>query len=83
MSKRLVIDANILIRAVLGTRASALLETYADSTNFLSVDEAFEDAAKYVPGIITKFGGDEKALSAALRSLSGWGTLLRSFRLKP
>ena len=69
MSKRLVIDANILIRAVLGTRVSALLEAYADSTDFLTVDEAFEDAAKYVPGIITKFGGDEEAVSAALRKL--------------
>ena len=69
MSKRLVLDANILIRAVLGTHASRLIEEYARSTSFFTVDEAFEDAAKYVPSIITKFGGNEEAVSVALGKL--------------
>ena len=75
MAKSLVVDANILIRAVLGVRAHSLIEAYAEDVTFLSVEEAFEDAEKYVPKVIKKFGGDEAAVSAALEKLR----LLRRF----
>ena len=75
MAKSLVVDANILIRAVLGVRAHSLIETYAEDVTFLSVEEAFEDAEKYAPEVIKKFGGDETAVSAALEKLR----LLRHF----
>ncbi len=78
MSKRLVLDANILIRAVLGTHASRLIEEYASSTSFLTADEAFEGAAKYVPGILTKSGGNEEVADAALSKLERLGRLIQT-----
>ena len=33
--KRLVLDANILLRAVFGVRARSLLESYEDTVSFL------------------------------------------------
>jgi PIN domain len=50
--KRLVLDANILLRAVFGVRVRALLETYEDSVTFYTPDICFSDALKYIP-IIT------------------------------
>ena len=49
--KRLVLDANILLRAVLGVRVRDLIETYEDSVAFYSPDVCFEDARKYI-GVI-------------------------------
>jgi len=42
--KALVIDANILIRAVLGKKVLDLLSRYKDSTVFFAPDEAYADA---------------------------------------
>jgi hypothetical protein len=42
--KRLVLEADILIRAALGNRARFLLDTYEDSTDFYVPDVCFEDA---------------------------------------
>lgn len=47
--KRLVLDANILLRAVFGIRVLTLLETYEDSVSFYTPDICFGDALKYVP----------------------------------
>ena len=52
MAKTLILDANILIRGVLGNRVEPLLKRYAGRVSFLTVEEAFEDAAKYVPSVI-------------------------------
>jgi PIN domain len=49
--KRLVLDANILLRAVFGVRVRALLETYEDSVSFYTPDICFGDARKYIPVI--------------------------------
>ena len=40
----LVLDANILIRAVLGSRVLALLRKYAEHVDFLAPDTVFEEA---------------------------------------
>lgn len=52
--KRLVLDANILLRAVFGVRVRSLLETYEDSVSFYSPDVCFADARKYIPFISEK-----------------------------
>jgi predicted nucleic acid-binding protein len=49
--KRLVLDANILLRAVFGVRVLAILESYEDKAAFFSPDECFEDALKYIPNL--------------------------------
>ena len=47
----LVLDANILVRAVLGQKVFKLLNAYHDTTAFFAPDEAFVDAEKYLPDI--------------------------------
>jgi len=56
--KGLVLDANILIRAVLGRRVRFLLETYEDSTGFYTPDVCFEDAREYIPQLLVSRGDD-------------------------
>ena len=75
MPRALVVDANILMRAVLGTRVDALLRDYAGSVLFITVEEAFADARTYLPPVITKHRGGEEAVAAALDKL----TALESF----
>lgn len=48
----LVIDANILIRAVLGSRVLGLLRKYAGRVEFAAPDAAFREAREHLPGIL-------------------------------
>jgi predicted nucleic acid-binding protein len=52
--KRIVLDANILLRAVFGVRVRSLLETYEDTVSFYAPDICFADARKYIPSISEK-----------------------------
>ena len=53
----IVLDANIPIRAVLGTRVRELIDTYAaQGVRFFVPDVAFPDAEKYVPPLLKKRG---------------------------
>jgi len=46
----IVLDANILIRAVLGRRVRQIIEAYAaQGVHFYTPDVAFDDARKYLP----------------------------------
>jgi hypothetical protein len=54
----LAMDANILVRAVLGKRVRTILETYAGVVQFLVADVAVEEARSHLPGILTKRGVD-------------------------
>lgn len=80
MSKRLILDANILIRGVLGTRVSDLIETHGDRVGFITTDEAVEDAIAYIPTIMGKHDYDEVEITAALEKLD---TLLRFVSILP
>jgi predicted nucleic acid-binding protein len=57
-TKAIVLDANILIRAVLGKRVRALLMAHADKVRFFAPDVAYADARKYLPALLTKRGVD-------------------------
>lgn len=48
----LVLDANILIRAVLGSRVLGLLRKYAGKVEFMAPDVAFQEAREHLPGIL-------------------------------
>ncbi len=50
----LVLDANILIRAVLGSRVLFLLHKYGGQVQFLAPDTAFEEARKWLPQILDR-----------------------------
>lgn len=65
----IVLDANILIRAVLGHRVRQLLDTYAaQGVRFFAPDVAFEDVEKYLPPLLRK-RGKSADLSASLAYL--------------
>ena len=62
----IVLDANILIRAVLGRRVRALLEAYDDSIVFYTPDVCFDDAREYIPRVLSSRGGDSETGMAVL-----------------
>lgn len=68
--KRLVPDANILLRAVFGSRVRSLLEAYEDSVSFYAPDVCFADTRIYIPSIASKHGFDPAPGIAILDQLS-------------
>ncbi len=67
----LVLDANILMRAVLGRRVRELLETYENAASFYSPDVCFADARHYSGNLLEKRGRDPATGLVALDQLSG------------
>lgn len=49
LHKTLVLDANILVRAVLSTKVRTLLEQSFSNIRFFAPDVCFDDAEKYLP----------------------------------
>jgi predicted nucleic acid-binding protein len=63
----IVVDANILIRAVLGRRARQLMEKYSlKEIRFFAPDVAFDDAERYLPLLLKKRGKSETDIAASL-----------------
>jgi hypothetical protein len=61
----LVVDANILVRAVLGKRVREAFETYARDVSFFVPESAYAEAEEHLATLVIKRGGDsEKAPSA-------------------
>ena len=54
VSRILVLDANILIRAVLGNRVRTLMTTYSETVDFFTPDVCMADAQKYLPMLFEK-----------------------------
>jgi predicted nucleic acid-binding protein len=70
MSDRaLVLDANILIRAVLGKRVREIIVDNADKVQFFSPDIAYIDARKYLPSLLEKRGIDSESVMAVLDAM--------------
>jgi predicted nucleic acid-binding protein len=66
----IVLDANILIRALMGRRVRELLETYAArGIRFCAPDVAFADAARYLPPLLAKKGKLITDVAASLEYL--------------
>lgn len=66
----IILDANILVRAVLGRKVRQLVETYSrQGVRFIAPDEAFADAERHLPAILKKFGRRDIDISVALRYL--------------
>lgn len=63
----IVLDADILIRAVLGRRVWLLLEQYsAQGIRFYAPHAAYADAAKYLPSLLARKGKADVRVDAAL-----------------
>lgn len=53
-NKSIVIDANILIRAVLGKKVRDTIQAFAPTTQFFTPDLCYDDAVKYLPILFAK-----------------------------
>jgi hypothetical protein len=66
----IVLDANILIRAVLGRQVRQLLETYAGhGIRFYAPEIAYAETAKYLPPLLRKKGKSDADLPATFAYL--------------
>jgi predicted nucleic acid-binding protein len=76
--KALVIDANILVRDVLGRRVREIIERYAEQALFFVPAAAYFEAEEHVPALVVRRGGDPAKAVAFLRSLRGLVELIGS-----
>src|SRR5262245_3422313 len=67
----LVLDANIMIRAVLGSRVLALLRKYAGHTEFVTPATAFEEAREKLPQILERRKVPVSSAMAVLEHVAG------------
>lgn len=74
--KALVLDANILIRAVLGPRVRRILESHAGSISFFIPETAYAEAGEHLAALVIKRGDDPAIALRSLRSLAALGTIV-------
>ena len=67
--KRLVLDANILIRACLGERVRRLIALYAERVDFFVAEANVAEASEYITDLARKRALDPSVCSEALLSL--------------
>ena len=72
--KAIVLDANILIRAVLGKRVRELLIEHAATVKFFAPDVAYADARKHLPALLIK---RDISSSAAISVLDGLESIVQ------
>jgi predicted nucleic acid-binding protein len=75
-AKALVLDANILIRAVLGKLARELIETHFETVSFFVPETALAEAEEHLAVLAARRGGDPEKALASLRSLARLGELI-------
>ncbi len=73
--KVIVLDANILIRAVLGRNVSRIIVEHADQLAMFTPEVCFADARKHLPIILTRRG---VPVEPALIALSGIEDFVRA-----
>lgn len=74
--KALVLDANILIRAVLGQRVRRILEVHADSISFFVSESAYTEAEEHLVALVVKRGGDPAKALFALKTMGALATIV-------
>jgi hypothetical protein len=77
-SKALVVDANILIRAVLGKRVRGMIETYCDEVSFFIAETAYAEAEEHLSRLVIKRGEDPEKPLTVLRALRNLVELIGS-----
>lgn len=68
--KALVLDANILIRAVLGQRVRELILESCTRVNFFAPDVAYADARAYLPALLLRRRVDPAVATQVLDALT-------------
>jgi predicted nucleic acid-binding protein len=74
--KALVLDANILIRAVLGRRVRRVFEVHAESISFFLPETAYAEAEEHLAALVVKRGGDPAKALAALKAMAALATIV-------
>lgn len=69
MSKRIVLDANILVRGILGERVPQLLAQYSDQVQFFTAAVCYQDVRRHLPTILQRRGLLPEPFLAALDAL--------------
>ena len=70
--RTIVLDANILIRAVLGERVRQLITEHAADVRFFAPDTAYAEAREHLPALLEKRGVNG-AVAMAARCARNWG----------
>ncbi len=65
----MVVDANILVRAVLGKRVRAVIEAHAESASFFVPEVSYTEAEEHLATLVAGRGGDPGKALSLLRSL--------------
>lgn len=66
----IVLDANILIRAVFGKHVRRILDTYSDTAVLCSPATCFQEAAEYIPTIARRRASDPQVAFDDLRNIT-------------
>jgi predicted nucleic acid-binding protein len=69
-NKAIILDANILIRAVLGKRVRELIVSNAQTVQFFAPDVAYADARKYLPTLLEKRSVNSESAMTVLDALA-------------
>ena len=69
--KALVVDANILVRALLGRRVREVIEQHCSSVALFIPAAAYDEAEGHLAVLVAKRGGDPQKALALLRALKG------------
>lgn len=71
MTRRaIVLDASILVRAVLGERVRRLIMDHAKNVSFFAPDAAFAEAREHLPGLLERRGVSGVAVLATLDAVA-------------
>ncbi|HMW22611.1 MAG TPA: PIN domain-containing protein [Burkholderiaceae bacterium] len=74
--RAIVLDANVLMRGVLGRKVDRLIDQFAPSVTFLAPDVALDDVREHLAAVLTK--RDElHALQACLDKLEALQRMVR------
>lgn len=63
--RRLVLDANILMRGVLGRRVRQIIDSHVELASFFAPEVAFDDATQHLARVVRNRGGDDDAVAGA------------------
>lgn len=70
MSKRIVLDANILLRGILGERVPQLLAKYSEQVQFFTAAVCYQDVRRHLPALLEKRGLPPEPFLAAVDALT-------------
>ena len=77
-NRALVVDANVLVRAVLGERVREIIETYAGEVTSFVPEPAYAEAQEHLAALVAKRGGDPQKALALFDSLGRLTELIGS-----